>query len=135
MENYRDELVLYHHGIMGMKWGVWNEETRRKRLGTGKRTGAKKSAGKKSNKNIVTPLDRVEARIGQDRARAIKKHVNDLDILLKAVGIAAKGVSLATALTGNPLLAAHAAAFVNGYAGISMADLAVEALGVVLEEF
>lgn len=31
MENYRDE--LYHHGVQGMKWGVWNEETRARRTG------------------------------------------------------------------------------------------------------
>lgn len=31
MENYTD--FLYHHGVQGMKWGVWNDETRARRLG------------------------------------------------------------------------------------------------------
>jgi len=33
-----DTSYLSHHGITGMKWGIWNEETRRKRLGIKKRT-------------------------------------------------------------------------------------------------
>ena len=29
-------IYISHHGIMGMKWGVWNDETRRKRMGGGR---------------------------------------------------------------------------------------------------
>lgn len=39
---------LSHHGISGMKWGVWNEETRRKRLGLKTRkSNPKREARKK----------------------------------------------------------------------------------------
>ena len=31
METYRDSII--HSGVKGMKWGVWNEETRRRRTG------------------------------------------------------------------------------------------------------
>ena len=33
---------LEHHGILGMKWGVWNDETRARRLGSSKRRPPKK---------------------------------------------------------------------------------------------
>ena len=42
---------LAHHGITGMKWGVWNEETRRKRLGLGGRYNHNKA--KKQAEKIV----------------------------------------------------------------------------------
>lgn len=30
---YNDDDILQHHGIKGMKWGVWNDETRARRMG------------------------------------------------------------------------------------------------------
>lgn len=38
-----DDMFLVHHGIKGMKWGVWNDETRAKRLGGGKKNRASNS--------------------------------------------------------------------------------------------
>lgn len=32
MENWKEE--LYHYGVAGMKWGVWNDETRARRMGS-----------------------------------------------------------------------------------------------------
>lgn len=43
-----DELA--HHGIMGMKWGVWNEETIRKYTGGGKQGG--RSVGETFKKGL-----------------------------------------------------------------------------------
>ena len=31
----QETVYLSHHGIKGMKWGVWNDETRARRLGRG----------------------------------------------------------------------------------------------------
>ena len=35
------ELSLSHHGIKGMKWGVWNEETKNRRSSSSKRNAQK----------------------------------------------------------------------------------------------
>lgn len=59
---YWDSDHLAHHGILGQKWGVWNEETRARYLGTRKRKskadqvgtkviGSKKSSGSSSSTN------------------------------------------------------------------------------------
>ena len=47
---------LEHHGIPGMKWGVWNEETRARRTGSHKR--AHKDYSKMSDKKLKRELDR-----------------------------------------------------------------------------
>lgn len=47
-----DNFYLSHHGIKDMRWGVWNEETRRRRLGIKKRkANSKKEAEKKRTDN------------------------------------------------------------------------------------
>ena len=53
VDPYNSGNTLKQHGIIGMKWGVWNEETRARYLGSGRRksksenalTGTKKVAG------------------------------------------------------------------------------------------
>jgi len=35
---YNPYTTLQQHGIMGMKWGVWNEETRARYMGTGSKS-------------------------------------------------------------------------------------------------
>lgn len=49
METYKD--FIMHVGVKGMKWGVWNEETRGKYLGFGAKR-AHKSAVRKAEKIV-----------------------------------------------------------------------------------
>lgn len=44
---------LEHHGILGMKWGVWNEETRMRRTGRTKTASEEKSMPSIKNKKTL----------------------------------------------------------------------------------
>ena len=46
---------LEHHGVLGMKWGVWNDETRARRTGSGK---PRKDYSKMSDKKIKREINR-----------------------------------------------------------------------------
>lgn len=47
---------LAHHGVLGMKWGVWNDETRARRTGSRKRP--KKDYSKMSDKRLKREVNR-----------------------------------------------------------------------------
>ena len=49
---------LEHHGILGMKWGVWNDETRARRMGSSKRRPPKKDYSKMSDKRLKREVNR-----------------------------------------------------------------------------
>lgn len=70
---------LAHHGVTGMKWGVWNDETRARRLGIRGRFNhrladkrAKKIAklDSKTSSNFITRNSRAR-RIGEAREKAL----------------------------------------------------------------
>lgn len=65
---------LAHHGVMGMHWGEWNEETRRKYLGLTSSKGDKlrKKAGKK---RLEAEQARTEKAV---LTRASQVHANDI---------------------------------------------------------
>lgn len=60
--------VMEHHGTKGMKWGVWNEETRRKYLG-GMRKAASAAASKVSKAAKAKVEDAKEQRKANATAR------------------------------------------------------------------
>ncbi len=49
--------VISHHGVKGMRWGVWNDETRRKYLGGSKLSGTKTLPKGLEMKRISNPDD------------------------------------------------------------------------------
>ena len=65
---------LAHFGVKGMHWGVWNEETRRRHMGGGKREAKSDISGSSQNEN---------GKKGLTRNQKI------------AIGVAAAGVALA----------------------------------------
>lgn len=60
---------LSHHGTQGMKWGVWNEETRRRRMGGSRRSASRAKrinkyldkSSKEFNTNKVDKLEKKAA--------------------------------------------------------------------------
>lgn len=93
MESKNDELnfldmklsdaYLEHHGVKGMKWGVWNAATRAKYLG-GKiaSVGAKSASvlgsavgavGRKAGNSASALGERIKARIGSAKAKSAQK--------------------------------------------------------------
>lgn len=49
----RSEDYLKHHGILGMRWGIWNDETRARRLGQKEQKIAKKAKRSIKGKNVT----------------------------------------------------------------------------------
>lgn len=62
MENYID--ALSHHGIQGMKWGIWNEETRSRYLGRG------------SSRSIQKSLNSLEKQSAKEKAQYMSKKIS-----------------------------------------------------------
>ena len=60
--------VMEHHGTKGMKWGVWNAETRRKYLG-----GMRKAAGAAASKVSKAAKAKVEDAKEQHKANAVAR--------------------------------------------------------------
>lgn len=68
------EEFLLHSGVKGMKWGVWNEETRRKYAGG---SGRKASTAKKKTSNkFVKTASAVGSAVGRVAGKAAKAGVN-----------------------------------------------------------
>ena len=67
-----DELA--HHGVKGMKWGVWNSETAARRAGVRQKTKNVKNTGSIKNR---LPLDRLKA------LRAVKGKEREEPVLSK----------------------------------------------------
>ena len=52
---YQDDF-LNHEGVKGMKWGVWNEETRARRLRERRRASKTGNSSIGSNNNLITKI-------------------------------------------------------------------------------
>jgi hypothetical protein len=68
-----DELGLEHHGTKGMKWGVWNAETRARYVGMPRRAGkalqvSLKSAGASVAKGASAIKNKTSAKVSEQRA-------------------------------------------------------------------
>lgn len=61
------EDFLVHHGVKGMHWGEWNDETRRKYLGSGGSTQTKSLAEKAIEKVKVKRQAKRELKIAEER--------------------------------------------------------------------
>lgn len=73
MEMYqviRSPDYLEHHGILGMKWGVWNEETRARRLGTKEPRKKKYDYSEMSDEELQKKLNRKR---NEDQLRQLEK--------------------------------------------------------------
>ena len=77
---------LAHHGIGGMKWGIWNEETQRKYTGGGKQGGQSlKGTFKRGVKIIKTSMQKVGDRIEKRKSAAAQDKKNKAAARLKKV--------------------------------------------------
>ena len=73
MEYYqviRSPDYLEHHGVLGMKWGVWNEETRARRLGAKQARKKKYDYSDLSDEELQRKLNRKR---NEDQLRTLEK--------------------------------------------------------------
>ena len=61
---------LEHHGILGMKWGVWNDETRARRLGSKEPRKKKYDYSEMSDEELQKKLNRKR---NEDQLRQLEK--------------------------------------------------------------
>ena len=70
---------LEHHGILGMKWGVWNEETRARRMGSRRRQH--KDYAKLSDKKLKREVER------RRRVRELERYDKEDDLAKNPLNI------------------------------------------------
>lgn len=66
----RSDNDLAHHGVLGMKWGVWNEETRARRSGSRNPKKKKYDYSELSDKELQDKLNRKR---NEDQLRQLEK--------------------------------------------------------------
>lgn len=114
---------LYHHGILGMKWGVWNEATRARRLGSTKLQNKLKDA--KNNDEKIKILKKEENK---------NAAIIGVGMLSWIAGIAG-GVALSTPVTMIPAGAITAGAFILGMSKENKLDKAAKSAGISENEY
>lgn len=94
MEMYqvvRSPDYLEHHGILGMKWGVWNDETAARRRGGSHRRKPQKDYSKMSDKKLKRELNRrrqINELKDMDRKEKLSKsHAHKAAETLKKISI------------------------------------------------
>lgn len=98
----RSDNDLAHHGILGMKWGVWNDETRARRTGSRARKKKKYDYSDLSDADLQKKLNRKR---NEDQLRQLEKKEEPKSVLqltedgarrLRNVIGALSGVAIAT---------------------------------------
>jgi len=83
---------LEHHGVLGMKWGVWNDETRARRNGSGK---PRKDYSKMSDKKIKREINR------RRQINELRKMDTEEEKARNPVNKAAKNIAVVTGLLAS----------------------------------